>query len=100
MARKKATEETTNIDYGAQVESEILEEFGDGVICSANSIIERPRKIINVSPALDYMLNGGVTQGSWITFTGKPKLGKSTSALHLLGKCQRAGMKAYILNCE
>jgi len=67
---------------------------------SAQDIIDRPRKIINVSPTIDVMLGGGIPSGSFMIVTGKQKLGKTTMCLHVCGKAQKEGFKVYYFNIE
>lgn len=67
---------------------------------SAQDIIDRPRKIINVSPTIDVMLGGGIPSGSFMVVTGRYKLGKTSMCLHVCGKAQKQGFKVYYFNIE
>jgi intein/homing endonuclease len=58
------------------VKEDISKEFGENIISSANSIIDRKQVIIPISPGLDIALNGGVPEGSFFILTGQPKVGK------------------------
>ncbi len=40
-------------------------------------------KVISISPAIDVGLGGGVLEGSWITLTGDPKSGKTTTSMQI-----------------
>lgn len=82
---------------------ELTKKFGDGVVLSADQIIESKKTIIPWSPCIDIILGGGIPEGSWITLTGEPKCGKTTSSLHFAAKCQReeyGGRDVYYLNIE
>jgi len=45
-------------------------------------------------------LGGGVTEGSWITLTGDPKSGKTTTALQIAKNCQDDGRVIIYLDAE
>ena len=82
---------------------ELTKKFGDGVVLSADQIIESKKAIIPWSPCIDIILGGGIPEGSWITLTGEPKCGKTTSSLHFAAKCQQdeyGGRDVYYLNIE
>jgi len=90
MAKKKRDAgEVSTLSPMDQLDKEITEEYGDGVFISANSIKERHKTIIGFSPALNRILGGGITSGSWTTLTGKPKIGKTTTALYGAAKAQK-----------
>jgi recombination protein RecA len=57
-------------------------------------------KVISISPAIDVGLGGGVTEGSWITLTGDPKSGKTTTALQIAKNCQDDGRVIIYLDAE
>ncbi len=104
MAKKKKDVESddapTIIDYSQLLIDEISKEMGDGIISSPQSILDLPRTTISVSPALDFALGGGITSGSWGVFTGKPKTGKTTTALHFAANAQAAGFVVYYIDAE
>lgn len=91
MGRKPKNSDEPKVALSAidQLDKEISEEFGEGIFVSANMIKERHKTTIPVSPALNRILGGGVTSGSWITLTGAPKVGKTTTALHTAARAQR-----------
>lgn len=68
---------------------DILKKFGKGVLSGGNSILEEQVQIIPLSPALDVLLAGGVPEGSWVNFSSKSGVGKTTTALHLAATCQK-----------
>lgn len=58
--------------------------YGEGVLISADAIVERPRKIIPTVLSLDISLSGGIPEGSVVLLSGKAKAGKTTICLHIL----------------
>lgn len=91
MAKKKADEKSDDkkkksIDAG-NVDAYLLKEFGE-VFTSGNALSARIRKLIPVSPALDYILGGGIHEGSFCVVTGPPKVGKTTMCLDFAGTAQ------------
>jgi recombination protein RecA len=71
------------------VEDVILKEFGKGALSHGQSILDAENKIIPVSPALDLILGGGIPEGSFVVFTGPPKVGKTSSALDFAATAQQ-----------
>jgi recombination protein RecA len=67
---------------------EIEKVYGE-CFTSGQSIIDRPRMIIPVSPRLDIALGGGIPEGSWFILTGPNKCGKSSLALTVASTCQQ-----------
>jgi recombination protein RecA len=91
MAKKKAK---NKVDKNALGNMELLErqlekEFGVGVVTSADDILDKPKTIFSIAPHLDAALCGGIPEGVIISCAGKPKIGKTTTALHFAAKCQR-----------
>lgn len=82
MARKKKDENTDS------VLSVLEEEFGD-VFTQAEDFKDKKKIVIPFSPKNDMMLGGGIPEGSFVIFTGKPKCGKTSSALHFAGMAQQ-----------
>jgi len=70
------------------VEDTIKKEFGANILISANSILDRKKMVVPVSPAIDLILSGGLTSG-FTTFSGKPKSGKTSLALYFAATCQK-----------
>jgi recombination protein RecA len=86
-------------------ESDILKElskaYGKDIFKSANSIIDRPRKIIPLAPRLNAALGGGLVEGGVIIFSGPEKFGKTTLALHAAAKAQKMyGKKVWYIDIE
>ena len=92
----------------ASLKEDVKKKFGDEIILSATSIVDRESVIIPVSPALDIVLNGGIPEGSFIIFTGQPKCGKTTTSLDFAATAQKeeyqgdlkSPRQVYYLNIE
>tara|TARA_B100002019_G_scaffold29462_1_gene23395 strand:+ start:4922 stop:5935 length:1014 start_codon:yes stop_codon:yes gene_type:complete len=91
------------------IQTDIKKSFGDDIILSANSVVDK--KIINIpiSPSLDIALNGGIPEGSFVILTGQPKCGKTTTSLYVAAIAQQKqyahgdfadGREVYYLNIE
>ena len=91
-----------------KIKDDVNKKFGDGIVVSGNSVIDRDQVIIPVSPSLDMVLGGGIPEGSFIIFTGQPKCGKTTTSLDFAATAQKkeyqGGLKnprqVYYLNIE
>ena len=72
------------------VTKEIVKKYGE-VVRSGSDVFEEIKnlKTIPLSPALDLALGGGIKEGSWVTLTGDPKSGKTTTALQFAATCQK-----------
>lgn len=91
------------------IKTDIKKSFGDDIILSGNSVVDK--KIINIpiSPSLDIALNGGIPEGSFVILTGQPKCGKTTTSLFVAAIAQQKkyahgdfadGREVYYLNIE
>ena len=80
MARKKTPEylKSQIKEYGNIIKTgtEVLKEKSD-------------YKVISISPCIDIALGGGVREGCWVTLTGDPKRGKTTTAMQIATNCQK-----------
>jgi recombination protein RecA len=90
------------------IKEAVMKDFGNDIILSGSSIVDRKSVVIPVSPALDMILNGGIPEGSFVVLTGQPKCGKTTTSLFLAATAQqeqyaggiKGGRKVYYLNIE
>ena len=73
----------------SNIRAEVKKDFGDDIILSGNSIIDRKIVVIPVSPALDMVLSGGIPEGSFVVLTGQPKCGKTVTSLDFAATAQR-----------
>jgi len=71
-----------------------------GVLIGAEFLLDKPPSIIPVSPAADLKLGGGIPGGSWVAFSGNPKCGKTTLALHIIAKAQALGRTTFYIDVE
>ena len=74
-------------------------------IIDASFIVDNPKKIISVSPAIDIGLSGkigrGIPEGSWILLSGSEKLGKTALSLQIAANFQQTlNKKVYYGNVE
>lgn len=91
------------------LKDDVVKNFGDNIILSGNSIVDKKIITIPVSPSLDIVLNGGIPEGSFVVLTGQPKCGKTTTSLDFCATAQKpeyaygsfkAGREVYYLNIE
>lgn len=107
MAKKKANLEEESTDDSVTIENKafkkkMLKDFGD-VFLDPQSIINKKRAIIPLSPKLDIGLSGGIPTGCWGIFSGASKLGKSSLALTVCAKAQKpeyGSRKCYYFDVE
>ena len=79
-----------NTKFDDPVTKEVIKKYGHVVRAGIDVFEESSNlKVISVSPALDVALGGGIREGSWVIFTGEPKTGKTTTALHFAANCQK-----------
>ena len=81
--------------------AKIIKEYGN-IICSGLQVLEEKKndKTISISPAIDIALGGGIREGSWLTLTGDPKSGKTTTAMQIAANCQKDGRPIIYLDAE
>ena len=89
------------------IKEAVKKDFGDNILLTGKSLIDKKVMTIPVSPALDIILNGGIPEGSFVIFTGQPKCGKTTTSLDFCATAQRSEYngekgprKVYYLNIE
>jgi RecA/RadA recombinase len=58
------------------LKEDIIKDFGNEIMLTANAVVDKKLITIPVSPSLDLLLNGGVPEGSFMILTGQPKCGK------------------------
>lgn len=98
MAKKtKLAEEKTEDDN--LIFNSIIKEYGN-ILKSYSDVADEDKKIIPFSPALNFALGGGVAEGDLMLLAGKPKSGKSTSALQFAANAQSVGKHIFFANIE
>lgn len=65
-----------------KIKSDILKKYGYQMK-PVSSIMDKPKKIIHISPLFDANLSGGIPEGSVVLISGPQKAGKTTAALHI-----------------
>ena len=67
----------------------ILKDNGE-IIKSGIDVLTEKKNLgmISISPAIDLALGGGVREGCWLTLTGDPKSGKTTTAMQIAANCK------------
>jgi len=74
--------------------------YGEGTFSDISRITDYQQEILHTTPSLDLGLNGGLSEGSWITLTGPPKTGKSVFALTLAAEAQKQGRIIFYADVE
>lgn len=91
------------------LKEDITKTFGDGIVLTGNSIVDKKILTIPVSPSIDIILNGGIPEGSFVILTGQPKAGKTSTSLDFAATAQKKeyaygsfkdGREVYYLNIE
>ena len=79
----------------------ILKDNGE-IIKSGIDVLAEKKNLgmISISPAIDLALGGGVREGCWLTLTGDPKSGKTTTAMQIAANCQSEGRPIIYLDAE
>ena len=75
-----------------KIKESVKKDFGDNIIVSAASVVDKKSVIIPVSPAIDMVLNGGIPEGSFVVLTGQPKCGKTTTSLTFAATAQNLSL--------
>lgn len=78
-----------------------VKEYGN-IIKTGSEVLKEKNdyKVISISPAIDVALGGGVKEGCWLTLTGDPKSGKTTTAMQIAVNCQKEGRPIIYLDAE
>lgn len=111
MAKKKndveldaqGNEIVENSSVSDKLGKAITKEYGENIIRMAGDVFDKPKMVIPVSPAIDIALNGGLQEGTFNTFTGVAKSGKSSLSLWIASKAQQeryGGRTVYYSNAE
>src|SRR5690606_4899600 len=63
---------------------------------------ERQGRIFPTTISLDIALSGGIPEGSSVLLSGKPKIGKTSLALHFVSQCHKLdpSKKVYYFDVE
>ena len=105
MAKKKIEEDNQDgvvNNLISKTRKTLEKDFGE-VFVKAESILNKERTIIPVSPKMDIGLSGGIPMGCWGIFSGVSGIGKSSMALHIASKAQKpeyGSRKCYYFDIE
>lgn len=77
----------------------IIKKYGN-ILKSYDDVIDTKKQIISFSPALDFAIGGGIQEGDLVLLSGKPKSGKSSSALQFAANAQAFGKHIFFANIE
>ncbi len=81
-------------------EKDIVKKYGD-IFHNAQSVIDKPPRVMSISPNVDIALGGGIPEGSFVVLTGIEKGGKTIMALEICASAQeQLGNKIYYENIE
>lgn len=74
----------------------------ENFLIPVSSLKEEQGRTFNTTLSLDIALSGGIPEGSSVLMSGKPKVGKTTLALHYVQQCHRADQekKAFFFDVE
>lgn len=95
MAKEKKEPQTYS-----SFEDFVEKQYGKGIVFSAESLADRPRKILRGPLSLDIALSGGIPEGKIVFFSGKPKGGKTTICLEIIANAIKEDRKTFYLNIE
>jgi len=70
------------------------------IYMSASMILDHPKQIVPVSPAMDVALGGGVSESVLMTISGPEKLGKTSLALKIASNAQKMGKMVIFADVE
>lgn len=102
LSKKKTSEPIDKPSFGEIVRQIVDKEYGK-VMTSGSSVISENRMIIPITPVIDPLVGGGVTEGSWMSISGKYGTGKTTTALRIAANAQRpeyGSREVYYLSVE
>jgi RecA/RadA recombinase len=81
------------------ISKELVKKYGNVFIDGAG-VIDKKREIISVSPKIDVAIGGGICSGSIVTLAGRPKCGKSLTAMCIARNAQRMGYHVFYVDIE
>jgi recombination protein RecA len=76
----------------------VVEDF----LIPANLLREEEGRVFRTTISMDIALSGGIPEGTSVLLSGKPKIGKTTLALHYVQQCHRKdpSKKAFFFDVE
>jgi recombination protein RecA len=89
MAKKKVAKAATSGIPQSSAISAVTGKYGGGVLMSGSSLLAHADVVSPICPNVDAGLGGGLLEGTFNTFSGAPRCGKTTLALHAAGNAQK-----------
>jgi len=78
-----------------------IKQYGNIIKTGTDVLQEKSNyEVIRISPAIDVALGGGVREGCWLTLTGDPKSGKTTTAMQIAVNVQKMGREVIYMDVE
>lgn len=99
MAKKKDKEDSIELDRSAMVLKSLEETYGD-IVSSGQDLLNKEQEILQISPRIDSILNGGIPEGTATFITGKPKSGKTTLLLRACAQAQKQNRDIFYIDVE
>lgn len=88
MAKAKEDKaEKTDKNGNASV-ANIVKKYGD-IMTSGTGLLDKKIQVFPVSPSIDFVLGGGIPEGSFVSISGPPGCGKSTTTLQIIANAQK-----------
>lgn len=84
MAKKKEEMD----EFIDRIYAEVEKDYGKGILVGGSEVIDREQALIPIGPSLD-ILTGGILEGSFIGISGKPKTGKTITAMQIAANAQK-----------
>lgn len=88
MGKAKKDIQDLEKEQDKSYQKDIIKNYGN-ILKTADSILDEDRKVFSLTPRLDVALGGGILDGSWCTFSGNEKIGKTSLALQFCSNMQR-----------
>jgi len=85
MAKKEDKAEKSNSN--ASLEN-IMKKYGD-ILTAGTGLLDKKIQVYPVSPSIDFVLGGGIPEGSFVSISGPPGCGKSTTTLQIIANAQK-----------
>ena len=92
MAKQKIEKES--------LDAFLKRQYGEGILCKASDITDRPRDVLKTALSLDIALTGGIPEGKVVLISGKPKAGKTYLCLGILNNAIEDKRPAFYFNIE
>jgi len=93
---KKSKEKITDENFDKFLERT----YGEGIIQTADRIIDKKRDVLKTVLSLDISLNGGIPEGATCLISGKSKIGKTSICLEILKNAIDTNRPAFYFDIE